>query len=100
MSLNLPKKKYKIGIIGLWNLGCVLCAAWSKLGYEVRGFDYDNQRVSGLVKGIPPVFEPDLSETILSYVKSGSLSFSSNLQSLSDCDFIFLSHDTPVNSDD
>ena len=100
MSLNLPKNKYKIGIIGLWHLGSVLCAAWSKLGYKVRGFDHDKQRVNNLLKGIPPIFEPNLSETIQASLRKGTLSFSNNMQSLNKCDFIFLSYDTPVTADD
>ena len=96
----MPDKEYKIGIIGLWHLGSVLCAAWSKLGYDVIGFDNDKQRVNDLSKGIPPVFEPNLNDTILSCINKGNLSFSSDLQSLNNCDFIFLSYDTPVRDDD
>jgi len=96
----MPKKEYKIGIIGLWHLGSVLCAAWSKLGYKVRGFDHDKQRVNNLLKGIPPIFEPNLSETIQASLRKGTLSFSNNMQSLNKCDFIFLSYDTPVTADD
>ena len=93
-------KPKKIGVVGLWHLGCVLCSAWSKLGYEVRGFDYDKKRVNDLSKGIPPVFEPGLSESIMTYLNYGNLYFSNNLQSLIKCDFIFLSYDTPVRDDD
>jgi len=89
-----------IGVVGLWHLGCVISAAWSKLGYDVRGFDFDKKRVNNLLKGIPPVFEPDLKVTLMSSIHNGNLSFSNNLQSLSDCDFIFLSYDTPVTDDD
>ena len=93
-------KSEKIGVVGLWHLGSVLCAAWSKLGYEVRGFDYDKQRVSCLLKGIPPVFEPDLSEIIRTSKGNGTLSFFTNMQYLNECDFIFLSYDTPVTAND
>ena len=93
-------KSEKIGVVGLWHLGSVLCAAWSKLGFEVKGFDYDKQRVSYLLEGIPPVFEPDLSETIRTSVGNGTLSFFTNMQYLNECDFIFLSFDTPVTTDD
>jgi UDP-N-acetyl-D-mannosaminuronate dehydrogenase len=44
-------KSEKIGIVGLWHLGSVLCAAWSKLGYDVIGYDNDKQRVNDLSKG-------------------------------------------------
>ena len=30
----------KIGIVGLWHLGCVLSSVWSKLGNKVIGFDF------------------------------------------------------------
>ena len=94
------RKYEKIGIVGLWHLGTVLCAAWSTLGYDIIGFDHDKQRVNDLSKGIPPVFEPNLNDTILSCINKGNLSFSSDLQSLNNCDFIFLSYDTPVRDDD
>jgi len=92
--------KKTIGVIGLWHLGCVLCASWSKLGNKVVGFDHDNSRISRLNKGIPPLFEPNLSETIQGEINDGTLSFSSNISSLASCDFIFLSYDTHVREDD
>ena len=89
-----------IGVIGLWHLGCVLCASWYKLGNKVIGFDFDKSRVDKLKKGIPPLFEPNLSETIQSGLDNNKLSFSNETSSLSTCDFIFLSFDTPVLEDD
>lgn len=90
----------KIGVIGLWHLGCVLCAAWTKLGHEVVGYDSDAKRVDNLKKGAPPLFEPGLAESIKSALDQGSISFSTSIDSLSDCDFVFLSYDTPVLDDD
>ena len=92
--------KKTIGVVGLWHLGCVLCASWSKLGNKVIGFDYDTSRVDGLNNGDPPIYEPHLSETIQNGLESGILSFTDNVQALKPCDFIFLSYDTPVLDDD
>lgn len=89
-----------IGVMGLWHLGCVLCASWYKLGKNVVGFDYDEERIEKLNKGIPPLFEPYLAETIQEGLLKKSLEFSSNVDALSKCDFIFLSYDTPVLDDD
>lgn len=94
----IPMKK--IGVIGLWHLGCVLCAAWSRLGHTVIGFDSDLERVAKLKKGEPPLFEPDLAETIGKSLGEGKVSFSDQISDLHDCDFIFLSFDTPVLEDD
>jgi len=90
----------KIGVIGLWHLGCVISVSWSKLGYSVAGFDYDNQRINNLNKSIPPLFEPNLKEEIRMGLVNKRLSFSNEIKSLKDCDFVFLSYDTPVNEDD
>jgi len=94
------KKSKKIGVIGLWHLGSVLCASWAKLGFEVVGFDYDKERVNSLSKGLPPVFEPKLEETIKKFVKKGTLNFTNSLEDLKECDFILLSYDTPVSNND
>lgn len=94
------KKSNKIGVIGLWHLGSVLCASWAKLGFQVVGFDYDKERVNRLSKGLPPVFEPNLGETVKKFVEKGTLNFSNSLEDLKDCDFILLSYDTPVSDND
>ena len=91
---------FKIGVVGLWHLGCVLCTTWSKLGNQVIGFDYDSALISNLQQAIPPLFEPDLAESIRKSLDDKSLAFSDQIQSLSECDFIFLSYDTPVLDDD
>jgi len=89
-----------IGVIGLWHLGCVLCASWSKLGNKVIGFDYDNSLIEKLNKGNTPLFEPDLSTIIQKGISNGLLKFSNDLRLINSCDFIFLAYDTPVRDDD
>lgn len=91
---------YKIGIVGLWHLGCVLCACWSKLKNKVIGFDYDDSLIKKLNKAIPPLFEPNLSEIIQEGIDKKLLRFSSEINVLKDCDFIFLAYDTPIHNDD
>jgi len=92
--------KKTIGVIGLWHLGCVLCAAWYRLGNKVIGFDYDKERVDRLNNGEPPLFEPNLSETLSRGLLEKSVRFSTDLRQLAECDCIFLSYDTPVSEDD
>jgi len=92
--------KKTIGVIGLWHLGCVLCASWSRLGNRVVGFDYDGHRIEGLNGGKAPIYEPELDEVIQDGMKKGNLAFSRDLKSLEACDFVFLSYDTPVGDDD
>jgi len=92
--------KKTVGVVGLWHLGCVLCASWSKLGNKVIGFDYDAQRVNSLNNAVLPLYEPDLSEIIQNGLKNKTLYFSLDISLLRTCDFIFLSYDTPVDEYD
>ena len=92
--------KWNIGVVGLWHLGCVLCASWTKLGHKVVGLDFRDEVVSNLSKGIPPLFEPGLESEIRRANDDGLLSFSADERTLRDCDFVFIAYDTPVREDD
>ncbi len=92
--------KRNIGVIGLWHLGCVLAASWSKLNHRVYGVDFDTSRISRLQQGIPPIFEPMLETEIKRGIASKKLSFSTELETLRTCDYVFLAYDTPVGDDD
>jgi UDPglucose 6-dehydrogenase len=92
--------KPKIGVVGLWHLGCIIAATWSKLGSEVRGIDFEENNVINLSKGKPPIYEPELQETIQSSLEKGLLSFYQDPANLKDCSFVFLAYDTPVRDDD
>ncbi|HEX2786720.1 MAG TPA: nucleotide sugar dehydrogenase [Ignavibacteria bacterium] len=89
-----------IGIIGLWHLGSVIAVSWAKLGYKVIGFDYDKKRIENFKQNKPPIFEPGLEDEIKDLTEKGLLSFTYNIKDLSECDFVFLTYDTPVRDDD
>lgn len=89
-----------IGVIGLWHLGCVIAASWSKLGHCVHGVDFDPSRIGQLKQGIPPIYEPMLEAEINKGIASNRLSFSTETDALSSCDYVFLAYDTPVGNDD
>ena len=88
----------KIGVFGLWHLGCVISATWSKSS-DVIGYDYDYENVEKLKNGTPPIYEPFLEEAIKENLNK-TLKFTNDQSNLNDCDFIFLAYDTPVNDDD
>lgn len=93
-------KQAVIGVCGLWHLGCVLCAAWTKLGYRVIGYDPEKDRVGKLRRGQPPLFEPDLEPTLLAGLSGKRLRFTDAIGDLRECDFVFVAFDTPVSDDD
>jgi len=92
--------KNKIGVVGLWHLGCVISASWAKLGGVVVAVDFDEERIQKLSQGISPIYEPGLDEILKEGVDNGSIQFSSAPSSLSSCDYVFIAHDTPVGEDD
>ena len=92
--------RIKIGVFGLWHLGCVISVSWSNLGFKVFGFDHDKNLIGSLNKGEPPIYEPFLKENLLDNINTQQLAFTYDLDKLRDCDFVFVTYDTPVNEDD
>jgi len=89
-----------IGVIGLWHLGCTIAASWAKQGLTVRAVDPDESVVKGLATGHPPIYEPGLAEAILTGIEEGRLSFSTSVEALRGCRYVFVAYDTPVREDD
>ncbi len=96
----MKKNNLKIGVVGLWHLGSVYSACLAKLGYEVVGFDFDRKRTENLQKGIPPIFEPQLEETIKKHLKSSLRYTTDEKEALAKKDYIFVTFDLPVDDND
>lgn len=95
-----PREPPVIGVVGLWHLGCTIAACWAELGCTVRGVDLDHGVVGQLRQGQPPIYEPGLSEAVQLAVQRGTLSFSTTVDVLAGCQFVFVAYDTPVRDDD
>jgi UDPglucose 6-dehydrogenase len=90
----------KIVVLGLWHLGCVTAACTAKFE-TVLGLDFDQQTVTGLKSGYPPILEPGLEALIASGMKAGRLSFTENPRTAcADADLLWVCNDTPVNDQD
>lgn len=91
----------RVAVIGLWHQGVVGAACLADWGHQVVAADHDFERIRALARGQAPLFEPGLDELIQSGVKSGRLSFTTNLEAaVSGCPVVLLMHDTPVNDND
>ena len=58
------RNSHKVGVIGLWHLGCVTSACLANFGYNVIGYDKDGEVVRNLLKGKIPIQELGLEEVI------------------------------------
>ncbi|WP_204180235.1 MULTISPECIES: nucleotide sugar dehydrogenase [unclassified Staphylococcus] len=83
----------KIAVIGMGYVGMPLAVAFAK-HYDVIGFDIDNNKIKNYKNNIDPTGE--IGEEIL---KKSTLTFTSDEQDLSDCDFYIVTVPTPIKQD-
>ncbi|MBM3249471.1 MAG: UDP-glucose/GDP-mannose dehydrogenase family protein [Candidatus Omnitrophica bacterium] len=85
-----------IAIIGSGYVGLVTGACLAELGNRVVCCDSDAKKISGLKKGVVPIFEPGLEELIANNVKRKRLSFTRNIkEALKGAAVIFIAVGTP-----
>lgn len=85
-----------ISIIGSGYVGLVTGACLSELGNKVVCTDNDIKKITGLKKGIIPIYEPGLKELIARNTKNKRLSFVSGIKEAVACsEIIFIAVGTP-----
>lgn len=87
----------KVGVVGLWHLGCVIAACLTKFGHRVIAYDENSQVIANLNQCFPPIYEPGLTELITIAKKSNSLYFTNEVVDLKDLDIVWISYDTSLN---
>lgn len=90
----------KIVVVGTGYVGLVTGACLSDVGIEVICVDIDTQKITGLQKGILPIYEPGLEEIVEQNAHKGRLRFSTSLaESLDGADAVFIAVGTPESED-
>lgn len=89
-------KKPVIGFVGMTHLGLISCVAAAEKGFELIGFDPDEQLIARINAGDLPVSEPQLVELIKK--NTNQLTFTSDVQYLQRCDVVYVAPD--VSTDD
>ncbi|MEQ1690770.1 MAG: UDP-glucose/GDP-mannose dehydrogenase family protein [Gemmatimonas sp.] len=86
----------KIAMIGTGYVGLVSGACFAEFGPTVVCVDLDATKVERLRRGDIPIFEPGLDELVAKGVRSGRLSFTTNLaDAVADADAVFIAVGTP-----
>ena len=80
----------KLSVIGTGYLGATHAACMASLGFHVVGFDTEVNKIELLSKGKVPFYEPELEDLLAKQINSGRLTFTNNINDLSDCDVHFL----------
>src|SRR5262245_22049170 len=78
-SMGTAAGETTIAVLGLGYVGCVTAACFANLGYSVIGVDKDQHKVSAILEGNAPFYEPDLEDLIRNNVNAGRLSASIDL---------------------
>ena len=90
----------KVAIAGTGYVGLVTGTCLSEIGHSVTCVDTDQQKISGLKKGIIPIYEPGLEDMISRNVVEERLLFTTSLSAaIEDAEVIFIAVGTPPQSD-
>ena len=84
-----------VGVLGLGYVGLPLVATIAKAGFQVTGFDTNNQKVDSVNAGHSYIADLP-SEGLSELVKSDRVSASTNMQSLAEIDVICICVPTPL----
>ncbi|MSY61780.1 MAG: nucleotide sugar dehydrogenase [Actinobacteria bacterium] len=89
----------KLSVVGCGYLGVTHAACMSSLGYRVVGVDTDPVKIAELQSGKLPFYEPGLDTLLAQEMKSGRLSFTTDVLAVTDADVHFICVGTPQSKD-
>lgn len=90
--------KLTIGIAGVGYVGLTqaVCMASYLTDTKFIAYDIDKGKIDKLSKGEPTIYENGLSELLEKDLSQGNLTFTNNINSLSECSIIFIAVGTPT----
>ena len=90
-----------ICVVGLWHQASVISACLADMGHQVCGVGNDEQTVTSLNAGDPPVYEPKLRAIMRRNLRADRLKYTTDYRkALQGAEFAYIAIDTPVGPDD
>ncbi|PLR08116.1 UDP-glucose 6-dehydrogenase, partial [Caulobacter flavus] len=87
----------RVAMIGTGYVGLVSGACFADFGHVVTCIDKDPRKISRLLAGEIPIFEPGLDDLVARNVREGRLSFTlDGAQAIKDADAVFIAVGTPT----
>jgi UDPglucose 6-dehydrogenase len=82
--------------VGAGYVGLVSSACFADFGHHVVCIDTDEDKIASLRRGVPPIFEPGLSELVLVNAREGRLTFASAMnEPVRNADVVLVAVGTP-----
>lgn len=89
-----------VSIIGTGYVGLVTGTCFADVGNQVLCVDKDTNKISNLVNGIIPIYEPGLEDMVKANVEHQRLQFTSNInEAVNHAEVIFIAVGTPPDED-
>jgi UDPglucose 6-dehydrogenase len=90
----------RVAIAGGGRVGLPTALSFARMGHLTVVYDTDSERISSLIDGTVPFYEPGLEELLSEQVAIGHLSFTTDpREALADVDAVFICVDTPTKVD-
>ncbi len=89
----------KISVMGTGYVGLVSGVCLADVGHEVTCIDNNADKITLLNNGSIPIYEPGLNELVEKNVNKNRLHFTSNTDSISEADVVFIAVGTPSADD-
>ena len=91
---KIENKNANIGIIGMGYVGIPLAIRTSNVGFEITGFDVDQNRVDGLNSAISPI--KHIPDTDIQKMHENGFTATSDFSKIAECDALIICVPTPL----